>query len=593
MKNYTRILTLLLVLLLVVEMLSVNIIAFTPIDTTLDVYEAAGSQPSKYSSQYNSGQRDVVATTLNGTSADSYYSGQYEYDVLSEKSATEIRSALATLMKSTHSYISTYDDCHYKAHRTDCENETGSSNKLSLIYTSYTATQSQWNGWNREHVWPKSLGGDTTTGGGADLHHIRPSDASVNSSRGNKKYGESNGGTAKYGSNPATGYLGGYYNSTYFEPRDEVKGDVARICLYVWIRWGSSWGATDVTKVFQSIDVLLEWCELDPVDTWELGRNEVVQDIQGNRNVFIDYPEYAWLVFGKEVPTDMQTPSGEASENAHEHSWNSGSVTTEPTCTTSGVKTFTCTTCGEIKTETITSSGHSWGTASTVTDATCTTAGTKKQTCSTCGAYKNITIAALGHSWSEWVTDKVPTEQDSGSKHRTCSTCSEVETTTIPPLGHEHTYTSEVTDPTCTEKGYTTYTCACGDSYKDSYTNALSHSFKNGLCIRCDAPDEAYIQTLKTNFVTVVDSLPDLKGEELYNKICEALEIYSKLPQSTRNDVSDKYDNLTDIIATYNVEAGLFNEEADSIDSIFVGGVVTSVSLLAYALYSLLGKKII
>ena len=312
MKNYTRILTLLLVLLLVVEMLSVNVIAFTPIDTTLDVYEAAGSQPSKYSSQYNSGQRDVVATTLNGTSADSYYSGQYEYDVLSEKSATEIRSALATLMKSTHSYISTYDDCHYKAHRTDCENETGSSNKLSLIYTSYTATQSQWNGWNREHVWPKSLGGDTTTGGGADLHHIRPSDASVNSSRGNKKYGESNGGTAKYGSNPATGCLGGYYNSTYFEPRDEVKGDVARICLYVWIRWGSSWGATDVTKVFQSVDVLLEWCELDPVDTWELGRNEVVQDIQGNRNVFIDYPEYAWLIFGREVPSDMVTPSGEA-----------------------------------------------------------------------------------------------------------------------------------------------------------------------------------------------------------------------------------------------------------------------------------------
>ena len=269
----------------------------------------AAAQPSSYSKSSNSGQRDVVCTTLSGTSAGSYYTGNYQFDVLSEQSSSTIQSSLKTLMTSTHKYISTYNDCHYKANITDCENGDGS---VSLIYTAYSATMSQWNGWNREHVWPKSLGGNNTSGGGADLHHIRPSDADVNSSRGNKKYGYSNGGTAKYGSNPATGYLGGTYNSTYFEPRDEVKGDVARICLYVYVRWGSDWGATSITKVFQSVDVLLEWCELDPVDTWEMGRNEVVQNIQGNRNVFIDYPEYAWLIFDKAVPNDMVTPSGEA-----------------------------------------------------------------------------------------------------------------------------------------------------------------------------------------------------------------------------------------------------------------------------------------
>ena len=274
----------------------------------------AVGQPTKYSKQYNSGQRDVVCTTLDGTSADSYYNGSYEYDVLSEKSSSEIMSSLRTLMRSTQSYVSSYNDCHYKADRTDCENEDG---RVSLIYTNYSATMSQWNGWNREHVWPQSLGGGNTSGGGADLHHIRPSDAVVNSTRGNKKYGNTNGGTAKYGSNPATGYLGGYYNSTYFEPTDNVKGDVARICLYVYVRWGSDWGADSITEVFQSVDVLLEWCALDPVDTWEMGRNEVVQDIQGNRNVFIDYPEYAWLIFGKEVPDDMVTPSGEAAEGSN------------------------------------------------------------------------------------------------------------------------------------------------------------------------------------------------------------------------------------------------------------------------------------
>ena len=58
---------------------------------------------------------------------------------------------------------------------------------------------------------------------------------------------------------------------------------------------------------------------------------------------------------------------------------------------------------------------------------------------------------------------------------------------------HEHIYTFAVTAPTCTEKGYTTHTCACGDSYVDSYTNALGHSYKNGKCVRCNAADPTYI----------------------------------------------------------------------------------------------------
>ena len=271
---------------------------------------SVGAAPAKYSKEYNSGVRDEVCTTLDGTSASSYYTGSYTYDVLSEQSASALLSNLRTLMRSTHKNISSYDDCHYEADRTDCEGGDGSG--ISLIYTSYTATMGQWNGWNREHVWPKSKGGNNTTGGGADLHHIRPSDAGVNSSRGNKPYGYSNGGKEKYGTDPAVGYLGGTYNSTYFEPLDNVKGDVARICLYVYVRWGADWGATNITSVFQSVDVLLEWCEMDPVDTWEMGRNEVVQDIQGNRNVFIDYPEYAWLIFGEDVPDNITTPSGGA-----------------------------------------------------------------------------------------------------------------------------------------------------------------------------------------------------------------------------------------------------------------------------------------
>ena len=302
MKKYGLRLT---AVLLVLVMLSASLIS---------VYSATG-EPGTYSTEYNSGDRGVVCTTLDGTSAALYYAN-YDYDTLSELNQTQLFTQLQTLMRSTHTYISSYDDCHYKADRSDCTNGSGN---VSLIYTSYSATMSQWDGWNREHVWPKSLGGNNTKGGGADMHHIRPSDAGVNSSRGNKKYGYAGSGASqKTGTNPAVGYLGGSYNSTYFEPLDNVKGDVARICLYVYVRWNSQWGADSVTEVFQSVDVLLEWCELDPVDTWEMGRNEVVGYIQGNRNVFIDYPEYAWLIFGREVPSDMVTPSGKARSSSSE-----------------------------------------------------------------------------------------------------------------------------------------------------------------------------------------------------------------------------------------------------------------------------------
>ena len=330
MKNTKRLLSLLLIVFMLLQYLPGSVVVI-----------AAGDLQYNYSSQYNSGKRGEIATTLNGTNADSYYSGSYEYDTLSQKSGQALIDALDRLMTDTHSHISTYQECHDLAHRTDCEQGKGngsskSTKYISLFYTGYTASQNDWVvnnvGWNREHVWPQSKGKDSTSGGGADLHHVRPACASVNSSRGNKAYGNVTGGNKTYSSSKFGASLGGYSSSSYFYPKHDgnpnvtgdeidIRGDVARICLYVYVRWGSDWGATksDFTSsasgVFQSIDVLLEWCALDPVDTWELGRNEVVEDIQGNRNVFIDYPEYAWLIFGREVPEDMTTPSGNADDS--------------------------------------------------------------------------------------------------------------------------------------------------------------------------------------------------------------------------------------------------------------------------------------
>ena len=432
-----------------VASLLVLVIVLTTYLPTFAVSKDANGQPTKYSSQYNSGDRDVVATTLNGTSALTYYNN-YSYDKLSTYSKDQLISTLRTLMTSTHSYKSTYNDCHYKADRTDCENEDG---RVSLIYTSYSATMEQWNGWNREHVWPQSLGGGNTTGGGADLHHIRPSDAVVNSTRGNEKYGNVSGGKSVYGKNPCpyTGtaskdWLGGELGGGYFEPLDNVKGDVARICLYVWVRWGSAWGADSITEVFQSVDVLLEWMLLDPVDTWELGRNEVVQDSQGNRNVFIDYPEYAWLIFGREVPADLVSPSGEAANggSTHSHSYTS-SVTTQPTCTSTGVKTYTCS-CGASYTETVAKKNHSYSNGvctvcgasdgsvpacthtttvvKNAVSATCSTEGYTGDTyCQSCDVKLSTgsAISATGnHVYGDWEL------QSDGTYEKHCDTCDSI-----------------------------------------------------------------------------------------------------------------------------------------------------------------------
>ena len=273
MKNiFKRGLALLLIVMIIASALSISSFA-------------AVSRPAA-----NTGIRDQVCTSFNGTTAPQYYTGTYSYDNLSTLSASSLKTTLNQLMKSTHMNTSTYNDCRNYAPYTDCEG--GNSSHFTMLYTSYSATYSQYNsgqGWNREHVWPQSLGGGNTSGGGADLHHIRPSESSVNSSRGNKKYGNASGSSSSKGN--LSGDIGGYYGS-YFEPLDNVKGDVARICLYVYVRWGSEWGATSITKVFQSEAVLLEWCALDPVDTWEMERNDIVQGVQGNRNVFIDYPNF-------------------------------------------------------------------------------------------------------------------------------------------------------------------------------------------------------------------------------------------------------------------------------------------------------------
>ncbi|WP_028864141.1 endonuclease I family protein [Psychromonas aquimarina] len=157
--------------------------------------------------------------------------------------------------------------------------------------------------WNREHTYPKSNGGfnDKSASGYTDIHHLRPTDASINNERGNLEF--DNGGSAT-GESPEAGNK---KTGTTFEPRDAVKGDVARMMFYMATRYEGNdaktpdlelvKAVTDNGTAMGNICTLLDWNTQDPVDTFEAQRNDKIQQIQGNRNPYVDNPQWADEIF--------------------------------------------------------------------------------------------------------------------------------------------------------------------------------------------------------------------------------------------------------------------------------------------------------
>ena len=237
-------------------------------------------------------------------SADTYYS---TIGYLPEMDASDIKTIL-------HNLIDEHISGSYALLKTILplsDADPDDPNKMILLYTGRSqgggiAQNNEPDGWNREHVWPLSkLGGDTGSIAGHDAHHIRPADVSVNKDRGNLEFGIAStfvNDTYAYGSSFCK------ISSEYFEPRDEVKGDIARMLFYMAVRYeGDVNGEVDLELVFNAhgstyefgnLALLLEWNRFDPVDDFERNRNNVIYSYQKNRNPFIDYPSLADLIWG-------------------------------------------------------------------------------------------------------------------------------------------------------------------------------------------------------------------------------------------------------------------------------------------------------
>lgn len=340
------------------------------------------------------------------TDASTYYNG------ITATSGKQLAAQLHDLITRTHLYYTSYDDNGKNLYQQKTDQYYENGQKVNgYIYEFYSGVK--WpNGWdatagrtsggyNREHCWCQSNSVNTsgkqmwgTTGGGADMHHIRPVECRLNSSRNNHPYGEitnrdSYKSYAKFGTNETYAH-GGYTNgdADIFEPLDSKKGDVARIILYTYLHYNSytvsdlfgSYGTTDgsgssdffsssllsLTKTSsqtteaKALEMFLRWNSSDPVDDIERRRNEQVAVYQGNRNPFIDNSAYADAIWGTstgitsisktniEMTTEETTSINAVSSNGGNITWttSNSSVCSLSTTTSSSGSNITLTAVG-------------------------------------------------------------------------------------------------------------------------------------------------------------------------------------------------------------------------------------------------------
>lgn len=277
-------------------------------------------------------------TTLN-TGIEGYYNNANGYGYT-------LKSNLHDILRTTHLTQFSYSAVWQQLQYTD--EDSLNTNNVIETYTGWSVPKSFYGSgstqWNREHTWSVSHGGfETNRPAGTDLHHLRPCDVTVNSAKNNRDF--DNGGTPYVDASPYPGYdatTGSNSNADTWEPRPIEKGDVARMLFYMALRYEG----TDTTYNLEMQDVsattgpfygklstLLDWHYADPPDSWERRRNDRIQERQGNRNPFIDHPEFVTKLWTPHATSPEYVGNYEFNAN-WEHSINAVSyridVSTDP-----------------------------------------------------------------------------------------------------------------------------------------------------------------------------------------------------------------------------------------------------------------------
>jgi len=243
--------------------------------------------------------------------ANLFVDGDYYADALNADT-NELRAKVNAIISTNHKKL-TYSEVWSVLTHSD-EDPANPDNIIEIYTGNSIAKWSNGSGsqssnpdaWNREHVWSKSHGfPNRSQYGYTDAHHLRPADASMNSTRSN--YDFDNGGV------PVSESPENFYDTSLrtWEPRDAVKGDVARMMFYMDVRYEGingedtpdlvlvdNIGTENGSPTFGKLCTLYQWHLTDTVDEMEMQRNDAVYEYQGNRNPFIDHPEWANAIFG-------------------------------------------------------------------------------------------------------------------------------------------------------------------------------------------------------------------------------------------------------------------------------------------------------
>lgn len=207
-----------------------------------------------------------------------------------------------------------------------CPDDNPKCGLVTMLYLGDVRSIEQANGgkgkndsWDREHVWPKSRGfSKQSQDGYTDLHHLRPADRNLNGAHSN--YGYDMGGTPFYDTLAnGTKVISGAYvdkKNESFEPPNRAKAQIARMVFYMAIRYekGDNHSPENMPDLrildrnekqsgqptIGDLCTLLAWNDQFPVSDFEKRRNDRVQELQGNRNPFIDHPRFADLIWSKQ-----------------------------------------------------------------------------------------------------------------------------------------------------------------------------------------------------------------------------------------------------------------------------------------------------
>ncbi len=289
-------------------------------DVTVSYSDEAQQEPSTETTITNACFNCPDLTKINSASdfVDSTYYETVIDAINAEQDSSTIKTTITDVISDSHKRLS-YSEAWTALTKTD--EDPLNNNNVILFYSGISkpkfsngsgSQSTDQDNWNREHVWAKSHGFPSSSASAySDIHHLRPTDISINASRGNLDFDNSDSPLSEAPENRVDG--------DSFEPRDAVKGDVARIVFYMDTRYE---GFDSVTPDLQVVNyltssgqsklgklcTLLSWNENDPVDEFELKRNNTIYEFQGNRNPFIDHPEWVSKVYTQECSDETNPP---------------------------------------------------------------------------------------------------------------------------------------------------------------------------------------------------------------------------------------------------------------------------------------------